>query len=218
MHVIDEFVFKSSAEIREGFDGTYYRFYLKPRAQWTIKTGGQIVNFFKPEIMYFDTSQINTPVLEQASGIQDRDKNKIIRLEFSGARQLWGLPGGVWDFCKDQALGDQVPNWNGECYRYIDRFIIPDGLNINTLPDGSGTSYKVKALGIDEFLTPTSNPANIGTMFDGLTKSLLPSETNLKNMGPDGGSNSIGTKPADSELEGSGKAQVIHGKKFSTGS
>ena len=205
-------------KIREGFEGSYYRFYLKPRAQWTIKTGGQIVNFFKPEIMYFDTSQINTPVLEQASGIQDRDKNKIIRLEFSGARQLWGLPGGVWDFCKDQALGDQVPNWNGECYRYIDRFIIPDGLNINTLPDGSGTSYKVKALGIDEFLTPTSNPANIGTMFDGLTKSLLPSETNLKNMGPDGGSNSIGTKPADSELEGSGKAQVIHGKKVSTGS
>tara|TARA_B100000963_G_scaffold195184_1_gene169944 strand:- start:1281 stop:2078 length:798 start_codon:yes stop_codon:yes gene_type:complete len=205
-------------KIREGFDGTYYRFYLKPRAQWTIKTGGTVVNFFKPETMYFDTSQINTTALEQASGIQDRDKNKIIRLEFSGARQLWGLPGGVWDFCTDQALGDQVYNWNGECYRYIDRFVIPDGLNINTLPDGTGTSYKVKALGIDEFLTPTSNPANIGTMFDGLTKSLLPSETNLKNMGPDGGSNSIGTKPADSELEGSGKAQVIHGKKVSTGS
>ena len=205
-------------KIREGFDGTYYRFYLKPRAQWTIKTGGNVVNFFKPETMYFDTSQINTTALEQASGIQDRDKNKIIRLEFSGARQLWGLPGGVWDFCTDQALGDQVYNWNGECYRYIDRFVIPDGLNINTLPDGSGTSYKVKALGIDEFLTPTSNPANIGTMFDGLTKSLLPAETNLKNMGPDGGANSIGTKPADSELEGSGKAQVIHGKKVNTGS
>ena len=63
-----------------------------------------MVNFFKPETMYFDTSQINTTALEQASGIQDRDKNKIIRLEFSGARQLWGLPGGVWDFCTDQAL------------------------------------------------------------------------------------------------------------------
>ena len=55
-------------------------------------------------------------------------------------------------------------------------------------------------------------------MFDGLTKSLLPAESNLKNMGPDGGSNSIGTKPADSELEGSGKAQVIHGKKVTSGS
>ena len=55
-------------------------------------------------------------------------------------------------------------------------------------------------------------------MFDGLTKSLLPSESNLKNMGPDGGSNSIGAKPADSDLEGSGKAQVIHGKKVSSGS
>ena len=205
-------------KIREGFEGTYYRFFLKPRAQWTIKTGGQIVNFFKPEIMYFDTSQINTPTLEQASGIQDRDKNKIIRLEFSGARQLWGIPGGVWDFCTDQALGDQVYNWNGECYRYIDRFIIPNGLLINTAADGSGTNYKVKALGIDEFLTPTSNPSNIGTIFDGLTKSLLPTESNLKNMGPDGGDNYIGPKPVDSELEGSGKAQVIHGKKVDSGS
>ena len=205
-------------KINEDFDGTYYRFYLKPRAQWTIKTGGTIVNFFKPEVMYFDTSQINTPALEQASGIQDRDKDKVIRLEFSGAKQLWGLPGGVWDFCKDEAKGDQVPNWNGECYRWIDRLVIPDGLNINTAVDGTGTKYKVKALGIDEFLTPTANPSNVATMFDGLTKDLLPNESNLKNMGPDGGANSIGTKPPDSELEGSGKAQVIHGKKVTSGS
>ena len=95
--------------------------------------------------------------------------------------------------------------------------MIPDGLNINTAADGNGTSYKVKALGIDEFLTPTSNPANIETMFDGLTKDLLPKESNLKNMGPDGGANSIGAKPADSQLEGSGKAQVIHGKKVTSG-
>ena len=202
-------------KIREGFDGTYYRFYLKPRAQWTIKQAGTIVNFFKPEIMYFDTAQIDTPSEISVSGIQDRDKNKIIRLEFNGARQLWGLPGGVWDFCTDNALGDQVPNWNGECYRYIDRFVIPDGLNINTAPDGSGTSYKIKALGIDEFLVPTSDPANIATLFDGLTKELLPSETLLKNLGPDGGTNSIGTQPADSTLEESGKAQVIHGKRVS---
>ena len=202
-------------KIREGFDGTYYRFFLKPRSQWTIKQDGAIVNFFKPEIMYLDTAQIDTPAEISASGIQDKDKNKIIRLEFNGARQLWGIPGGVWDFCKDEALGDQVYQWNGECYRYIDRFVIPDGININTAPDGSGTSYKVKALGIDEFLVPTSNPANIATMFDGLTKDLLPSETLLKNTGPDGGTNSIGTQPADSTLEGAGKAQVIHGKRVS---
>ncbi len=202
-------------KIREGFDGTYYRFYLKPRAQWTIKKDNVIVNFFKPEIMYFDTAQIDTPSEISASGIQDRDKNKIIRLEFNGARQLWGLPGGVWDFCKDESLGDQVYNWNSECYRYVDRFVIPDGLNINTAADGSGTSYKVKALGIDEFLVPTSNPANIATMFDGLTKELLPSETLLKNLGPDGGTNAIGTQPLDSTLEESGKAQVIHGKRVS---
>ncbi len=204
-------------KIREGFDGTYYRFFLKPKAQWTIKTGGQIVNFFKPEIMYFDTSQIDTAGELAASNIQDKDKNKIIRLEFNGARQLWGIPGGVWDFCKNEAKGAQVKQWNGDCYRYIDRFVIPDGLNINTKSDGSGTSYKVKALGIDEFLTPTSNPANIGTMFDGLTVDLLPDDSFLKNLSPKGGSNFIGTKPTDAELEGSGKAQIIHGKRVSSG-
>ena len=205
-------------KIREGFAGTYYRFYLKPRAQWTIKTGGSPIVFFKPETMYFDTSLINTTQLEQISRIKPKDKDKIIRLEFSGAKQLWGIPGGVWDFCSDSALGDQVPQWNGECYRYVDRFIIPDGLTINTKSDYSGTNYKVKALGIDEFLTPTSNPANIATLFDGLTKELLPTGENLKNLGPDGGSNYIGAKPADSTLEGEGKAQVIHGKKVSSGS
>lgn len=200
-------------KIREGFAGTYYKFYLKPRAQWSIKTGGQVINFFKPETMYFNTALINTPALEQASGIQEKDKNKIVKLEFSGARQLWGIPGNVWDFCTDTAKGDQVRQWNSECYRYIDRFIIPDGLTINTAADYSGTSYKVKALGIDEFLTPTASPSNIATMFDGLTKSLLPTENNLKNLSPKGGSNFIGTKPPDSELEGNGKAQVIQGKK-----
>ena len=205
-------------KIREGFNGTYYRFFIKPRAQWTIKTGGQIVNFFKPETMYFDTSQIDTAAELAASNIQDKDKNKIIRLEFNGARQLWGIPGGVWDFCKNEAKGDQVRQWNSECYRYIDRFVIPDGLNINTKSDGSGTSYKVKALGIDEFLTPTSNPSDIATMFDGLTVDLLPSDSLLKNLSPKGGDNFIGNKPSDSELEGGGKAQVIHGKKVSTGS
>ncbi|MDA9724564.1 hypothetical protein N9V05_01875 [Gammaproteobacteria bacterium] len=205
-------------KIREGFNGTYYRFFIKPRAQWTIKTGSQIVNFFKPETMYFDTSQIDTAAELAASNIQDKDKNKIIRLEFNGARQLWGIPGGVWDFCKNEAKGDQVRQWNSECYRYIDRFVIPDGLNINTKSDGSGTSYKVKALGIDEFLTPTSNPSDIATMFDGLTVDLLPSDSLLKNLSPKGGDNFIGNKPSDSELEGGGKAQVIHGKKVSTDS
>ena len=52
-------------------------------------------------------------------------------------------------------------------------------------------------------------------MFDGLTKDLLPSETLLKNTGPDGGTKSIGAQPADSTLEEAGKAQVIHGKRVS---
>ena len=33
-------------------------------------------------------------------------------------------------------------------------------------------------------------------------------------MGPDGGSNSIGTKPADSELEGSGRPNLYMGKRL----
>ena len=55
-------------------------------------------------------------------------------------------------------------------------------------------------------------------MFDGLTVDLLPRDSILKNLSPNGGDNFIGNKPSDSELEGGGKAQVIHGKKVSTGS
>tara|TARA_Y200000002_G_scaffold86086_1_gene68540 strand:+ start:616 stop:3714 length:3099 start_codon:yes stop_codon:yes gene_type:complete len=197
-------------KLESGAVTTTYRVILETRTNYSITSGGSAVAFRQPQILFYPTDQIDSAEELTISGISEADKNKMIILEFDG-RSLHGIPGYVYDTKTGQALGQNVREWNAS-YRYIDKFRIPNGHFVYTNKDLTGTKYQVKAISGDQFLVGISTPTSVtAASFSGLTRDILPATSNFKNLGPNGGTDYIGAKPADNTLEGSGAVQVLHG-------
>ena len=75
------------------------------------------------------------------------DADKKFRLDYQGDH-LGGIPGNVINIETGENLGEWVETWKEE-YRWVQRFIIPDGA---VLTDSSDNQYLVKALRGEEWL------------------------------------------------------------------
>ena len=119
---------------------TSYSVRLETYKQYEIKnTDGSNLVFAEPKTLYFtapDTDKFGD------------DRGKKFRLELNGD-YLNGVPGSVIDISTGEDKGEYVQEWN-ENYRWVQRFIIPDGsvLSQNTSTD----TYLVKALAGQEWL------------------------------------------------------------------
>jgi hypothetical protein len=119
---------------------TSYSVRLETYKQYEIKnTDGSNLVFAEPKTLYFtapDTDKFGD------------DRGKKFRLELNGD-YLNGVPGSVIDISTGEDKGEYVQEWN-ENYRWVQRFIIPDGsvLTQNTSTD----TYLVKALAGQEWL------------------------------------------------------------------
>ena len=105
---------------------------------------GEVVQIDEPRTMYYTVPEDST--------LYGKDAGKRVRLEHNGHGNLHGIPGFVYDTATGEDLGEFVNQWK-DTYRYISRFTIPDGAEIEDGVDSSIT-YKVKALDGEEWLTP----------------------------------------------------------------
>jgi hypothetical protein len=110
---------------------------------------GEVVQIDEPKTMYFEVPE---DVDADGNNVFGKDAGKRVRLEYNGHGNLRGIPGFVYDTATGEDLGEFVNNWK-DTYRYISRFVMPDGAEI---VDGADSSikYKVKALDGEEWLTP----------------------------------------------------------------
>ena len=119
---------------------TSYSVRLETYKQYEIKnTDGSNLAFAEPKTLYFtapDTDKFGD------------ERGKKFRLELNGD-YLGGIPGSVIDISTGEDKGEYVEKWNDN-YRWVQRFIIPDGsvLTQNTSTD----TYLVKALAGQEWL------------------------------------------------------------------
>ena len=110
---------------------------------------GDVVQIDEPKTMYFEV-----PTTTDANGdnLFGKDAGKRIRLEYNGHGNLYGIPGFVYDTATGTDLGEFVNQWK-DTYRYISRFVMADGSEIEDGIDAT-IKYKVKALDGEEWLTP----------------------------------------------------------------
>lgn len=118
----------------------------------TVDSGaviGQRVQIDEPKTMYY-----TVPLTTNSEGdpVFGKDAGKRIRLEFNGHGELWGIPGFVYDTATNQDLGEHISGEWKDTYRYLSRFIMPDGTLIEDGLDSS-IKYKVKALEGEVWLT-----------------------------------------------------------------
>ena len=141
---------------------TSYSVRLETYKQYEIKnTNGSNLTFAEPKTLYFtapDTDKFGD------------DRGKKFRLELNGD-YLGGIPGSVIDISTGEDKGEYVTSWN-ENYRWVQRFIIPDGseLTQNTSTD----TYLVKALAGQEWLGKKDSAiGSLATLLNSKTKSDL---------------------------------------------
>ena len=166
------------------------------------------VDFARPATLYYDVPDDSTEFGE--------DAGKSVRLDFNGFGELWGIPGQVINVTTGESLGEFYNGaWNDNL-RYVNRFMIApyNGVDPELYEKGSDTKYKVKALNGDQWLKLKAEAK--GSLSYSLSEANLPAWTNLITVGPkneDGSANinSIGDKPADTDLINDGKPAVIHG-------
>jgi len=121
-----------------------------------------------------------------------QDRGKRLSLEFAGHGELRGVPGYVYDVDTGEDLGEFITEWK-ETYRYINRFVIPDG---SAVTDSDGVEYFVKALDGEEWfnkndLSEGSGPKAGYTIFP---DQLAPNSI-LRVMGDPNDANYIGEAP-----------------------
>jgi hypothetical protein len=164
----------------------------------------QDVVFTPPVTLYYDVPN------ETKYG---EDKGKKIRLEYNGFGELQGVPGEVVDTTTGESLGQYITEWK-EQYRYVQRFVLENDASGNppTVSTGgaSPTTYKVKALQGDEWLT--LKPSVKGTLNYVGSVGDLPAESVLVEVHPGATGGGIGVEPTTGFLN-AGKAAVIHGDK-----
>ena len=176
---------------------------------------GEVVQIDEPRTMYYTVPEDST--------LYGKDAGKRVRLEHNGHGNLHGIPGFVYDTATGEDLGEFVNEWK-DTYRYISRFTIPDGAQIEDGADSSIT-YKVKALDGEEWLTPADGSisgiadlrGSYTTLYQG-DESDLVKRRDLRNIGfedwdGDGFNDNdryIGDEPTPTV--NSGETAVVHGE------
>ena len=163
-------------------------------------SGGNAVAFDPPKMLYF-----SVPNDVEAYG---EDAGKNLRLEYGGFGDLFGIPGNVIDINTGENLGQYFDGQWKENYRYLSRFIIPNGAEV--LDKVTGSTYRVKALNGEEYLS-LAPEARDSVTYTATSDDLIP-DSLMIDVGPNGGDNFIGTKPEKSDMINEGEPSVIHGK------
>ena len=180
---------------------------ISPAYQIRSATTGEIVTIDAPKTLYY-----NVPNDDAAFG---EDVGKRIRVEFRGHGQLEGIPGFVYDPLTGTDLGEYVDVWQDH-YRYLRRFIMPDGSALEDATDRD-TTYKVKALYGEEWLTKADGTVS-GVLdlrgkytYIGNKASLVATNVMRVPGDPFNIADYIGAVPTDNIIN-DGKASVIHGE------
>jgi hypothetical protein len=174
-------------------------FELQPAFE-IFDSGGNPVAFDPPKMLYFQVPDDET--------LYGKDAGKNLRLEYGGFGDLHGIPGNVIDINTGENLGQYFDGQWQENYRYLSRFILPTGSEVQDKV--TGLSYKVKALNGEEYLSLA--PGAKGTVIYTATSDDLIPDSLMIDVGPNGGDNYIGIKPAKSEMINGGEPAVVHGK------
>lgn len=190
---------------------TSYSIRLEARPRYELVEVGQSspVVFSSPKTMILDIPSSGTA----ASSYPEGERGKRYRLHFNGFDQLHGIPGEVWNISTGQPVGQFVSSWNAS-YRYIARFVIPDGAIITD--SETNTQYKVKALSGEAYLM--GKPVNDVKATLGVTDipydltATIANENILKNISDSSSADFIGAFPAKSDLINNGNACAINGE------
>ena len=137
---------------------------------------GQRVQIDEPKTMYY-----TVPLTTDTDGdpVFGKDAGKRIRLEFNGHGELWGIPGFVYDTATNQDLGEHINGEWKDTYRYLNRFIMPDGTLIEDGLDSS-VKYKVKALEGEVWLTKADGTiSGVANLMDRYTSLYQGARTDL---------------------------------------
>ena len=174
-------------------------FELQPAFE-IFDSGGNPVAFDPPKMLYFQVPDDET--------LYGKDAGKNLRLEYGGFGDLHGIPGNVIDINTGENLGQYFDGQWQENYRYLSRFILPTGSEVKDKV--TGLSYKVKALNGEEYLSLAPDAKGTVT-YTASSDDLIP-DSLMIDVGPNGGDNYIGIKPAKSEMINDGEPAVVHGK------
>ena len=200
-------------QIWESDISTTYSFRLEsePSYSLTLESTAQPVVIDQPKTLYYDVPETQ---YDDGSYIFGDDRGKRIRLEYQGHGALYGIPGYVYNTCTNEDLGEFVNNWD-ECYRYLNRFTIPDG-GLLTDPLDSSASYKVKALDGEEWLSKAdgsvSGVADVRGRYTDLYRGdKADLQTDIPTVSEPTDAYYIG-EPVTSGFINDGKASVVHGE------
>ena len=205
-------------KINQGAISTYYEIGILMEGSYELSEGGTKIVFEQPKNLKLDPSNW-TASQKTAGGMSAAEAEKTYSLWFEGFGKLFNIPGGVFNTCTGEDMGEYFyGNWDEQCHRWASKFTLPKG---TYLTDEKGTPadtsddviYWVKPLLGDEFLKVLTGGAIPSQTRDysGLSASILGEATNLLDMGPNGSSsNYIGTIPTS--VLNDGDPSVIHGK------
>ena len=178
---------------------------------YQLSDGGTPVVIDQPKTLELDTTSFTTA----NSGIAAADIGKTYSLWFEGFGNLFNIPGGVFDTCTGEFLGEYFyGNWSETCHRWASKFTIPAGSVVTDNSASPAKNYFVKALSGDEFLKVLSTSeknALPARDYSALTKAIMGPATDLVDTGPNGtAENYIGTVPTT--LLNSGEPSVLMGE------
>ena len=145
-----------------------YSVRLETYKQYEIRNADSSnVTFDQPKVLYYTTPD---------TAKYGDDRAKKFRLELNGD-YLGGIPGSVIDISTGEDKGEYVSEWN-ENYRWVQRFVIPDGavLTQNTSTD----TFLVKALAGQEWLAKKDSAiGSLSSLLTSKTKADLLSNKDL---------------------------------------
>ena len=195
----------------QGAVTAYYEVMIMMNGNYQLSDGGTPVVIDQPKTLELDTTSFTTA----NSGIAADDIGKTYSLWFEGFGNLFNIPGGVFDTCTGEFLGEYFyGDWSENCHRWASKFTIPTGSVVTDNSASPAQNYFVKALSGDEFLKvlSTSEKSALPSRdYSSLTKDIMGPATDLIDTGPNGTTeNYIGTVPTT--LLNSGEPSVLMGE------
>ena len=206
----------------QGGPSTYYEVRVMLAGKYELSEGGTKVAINQPATLDFDPSSLSS-TLKTAGGISTADAEKVYKLHFGGFGDLHGVPGGVFNVCTNEDMGEYFyGSWDESCHKWASKFIIPDGATVvdkkNTSTTSDDATYFIRAIKGEEYLTAITGSAlsALATRdYTSLTASdlgtVLASASSLIDVGPNGETaNYIGTVPTT--LLNNGDPSVLMGE------
>ncbi|MFQ3324477.1 MAG: hypothetical protein ACI90U_002304 [Pseudomonadales bacterium] len=194
-------------KIYEGVGLTTYQIRINNHPSYSLMLSGTdtAVVIAAPRTLYYQVPD------EDAYG---QDSGKRLSLQFGGHGQLSGVPGYVYDVNTGEDLGGFTNEWKNS-YRYINRFVIPDG---SVVTDSDGFEYFVKALDGEEWFKKLEAASSAQPVYTFTAARLAPNSI-LRVMGDPNSDDYIGEAPTCVDpdntetcaLLNNGSATVEHG-------